>query len=60
MLRLLALLLLAACAHGQIDTALEDAVKTPAERCQEARDIFATFVDPTTQERALVVAACVP
>lgn len=60
MARLLALLLLAACTHGEVDGFLEDVVKTPAERCQEAKDIIATFPDPTTQERALVVAACVP
>lgn len=57
-MRWLALLLLAACAPGQADVLLEDVVKTPAERCQEAKTIIATFVDPTTQERALVVAAC--
>jgi metal-dependent hydrolase (beta-lactamase superfamily II) len=59
MLRLLALLVLAGCAHSEVDGFLEDVVKTPAERCQEAKAIIATFPDPTTQERALVVAACV-
>jgi hypothetical protein len=59
-MRWLALLLLAACAQDQVNTALGDVVKSPAERCQEAKDIIATFIDPTTQELALVVAACVP
>lgn len=54
------MLLLAACTHAQINTALEDVVLTPAERCQEAKDIVAAFIDPTTAELALVVAACVP
>jgi hypothetical protein len=47
-IRLLPLLLLAACAQSF------------AERCQEAKDIVASFNDPTAGEYALAVAACVP
>lgn len=60
MLRLLAPLLLAACTQAEVNDALRDVVKTPQERCQEAKAIVAGFTDPTTQELALVVAACVP
>lgn len=53
-------LLLAACTHAEVNDALRDVVRSPAGRCAEAKGIVAGFPDPTTQELALVVAACVP
>ena len=64
MIRLLGILVIAGCTispstSDQIVGVLHDFMLTPAQRCQEARDILAGIPEPTVQEAALGAAACV-
>jgi hypothetical protein len=49
---------LVAALAGCTDQMLTDALSGAQGRCDEAMGIYATLDQPTTQERALVLAAC--
>lgn len=50
----LALALLAGCTTDM----MQDALSGPQARCDEAKAIYAGLTEPTTKERALVLAVC--
>lgn len=58
-MRLYAALLAAlALLVGCTDQMMQDALSGPQARCEEARAIYASLTDPTTKERAMVLAVC--